>query len=409
MAGRVAVVGTAQTKYEASKPKLCYDELIWEVVGKVLQETGLKYEDEIMAKLLPNIGYRYEEQITTEQRRAGLFIDKVISSNEDWWRGRAISDMYLQPALGCVALDSSKVSADAIQSVYHAVVSILSGHFSVVLVVGVNKESETVRSMIENASFDPIYQGPLGIDYLIAAALQAKRYMYQYGISQEQCAKVVVKNRRNAKNNPYAQEPLELTVADVLSSPMVAYPLRLLDCRPASSDGACAVILASEEKAKKITDKPIWIKGIGNCYDAHYLGDRDLANCDSLVMAAKRAYGMAGITDPRQDIDVAEISAEYSYQELLWTEGLGFCPRGGGGRLIDEGVTEMNGKLPVNPSGGVLSGNPTEVAGIARVAEATLQLRGEASARQVAGAKTALAHGMVGGCGQVHSVIILSR
>ena len=217
---------------------------------------------------------------------------------------------------------------------------------------------------------------------------------------------MVVKNRSNAGNNPYAQEPLSLSVDDVLGSKMLAEPIKLLDCKP-TSDGACALILASEEAARQISDKLVWIKGIGNCYDAHYLGDRDLAEPDSLVLAAKRAYDMAGIADPRREIQVAEIADEYSYQELLWLEGLGLCQRGEAGSLLDSGLTEMKGELPVNPSGGMLSGNPSGVAGMVRVAEAFLQLSGQAGDRQVAGAKTALAHGATGPCGQSHCVIIL--
>ena len=118
---------------------------------------------------------------------------------------------------------------------------------------------------------------------------------------------------------------------------------------------------------------------------------------------------MAGIGRPFGEIDVAEISEEYSYQELLWMEGLGFCGRGEAGKLIDSGKTKLGGKLPVNPSGGVLSGNPNGVAGMVRVAEAALQLRGEAGDRQVKGAKVALAHGVTGICGQHQAVMILGK
>jgi acetyl-CoA C-acetyltransferase len=148
---------------------------------------------------------------------------------------------------------------------------------------------------------------------------------------------------------------------------------------------------------------------VSNCYETHYLGDRDLADCDALTKAAKKAYIMAGIRSPLRDVDVAEISEEYTYQELMWMEGLGFCDRGEAGRLIDRGVTKMGGRIPVNPSGGVLSGNPVNVAGLARVAEAVLQLRGEAGDRQVEGAKTALAHGVTGVCGQHQCVLILGK
>lgn len=389
MTEKIAIVGAAQTKYERSKPALNIGELIWEVVEKVLQETGLKFEDQV-------------------SQSDELFIDKIVGCSEDSWQGRTISDCLYHMELGALRMDETKVAADGAQAVYHGVINILSGQHDVVLVVAHRKESETVGSIIENMALDPIYMRPLGLDFLTAAAMQAKRYMYKYGITREQCARVVVKNRGNAKNNPYAQQPLDLTVSEVLNSRMVASPISLLDCKPVS-DGACALILAKEEKAKKITNKPIWIKGIGNCYDAHYLGDRDLADCDSLILAAERAYSMAGITDPRQEIDLAEISEEYSYQELLWMEGLGFCPRGEGGKLIDSGVTSMSGKLPVNPSGGVLSGNPSGVAGMTRVVEAFWQLRQEAGQRQVSEAKTGLAHGVTGPCGQSHCVIILGK
>jgi acetyl-CoA C-acetyltransferase len=306
-------------------------------------------------------------------------------------------------------LSQDNVSGDGTYAVYHAVMDILSGHYNIVMVVSNVKESETLREGVENCVFDHIYLQPLGFDYLTSSALQARRYMEKYGISAAQCAQAAVKSRRNARHNPYAQEPLEIEVADVLSSRMLSSPIHLLDSRPLTSDGACAIILASEEAAQRITDKPVWIKGLGNAYDAHYLGDRDLADCDSLIAAAGKAYRMAGISDPRREIDVAEISAEYSYQELLWSEGLGFCGRGEGGKLIESGATAMEGEIPVNPSGGTLAGNPIQVAGTARVAEAALQLRGEAGERQIQNARTALAQGFYGPCGQSQCVIILGN
>ncbi len=386
MSRRVAIVAQAQTEYEASKLNQSNNELVYEVVEKVLQETGLKFEG----------------QVTD-----GSGIDKVVDCSEDFWQGRTISNMTISPEMGAFALDETKVCADGSQAVYHATMDILSGAHEITLVVAHRKESETVRSVVENCGLDSIYLQPLGFDFLTAAALQAERYMYKYGLTQEKFAKVVVKNLKNARGNPYAQRAMNIRVSDVLNSRMIAYPIKLLDAKPVS-DGACALILASEEKAKRITNKPVWITGVGNCYDAHYLGDRDLSDCDSLVLAAKRAYDMAGITNPGKEIDVAEICDEYSYQELLWSEGLGFCDRGKGGELIDSGVTEIGGRLPINPSGGLLSGVPSGVAGISRVAEAFLQLRGEADGRQVDGARLALVQGATGACGQSHCVIILS-
>jgi len=384
MAERVAIVGVAQTKYEGSKPRLEIGELALEVVEKVMEQTGLAFAED------------------------GTGIDSTVEASQDHWDGRTISSLGVVDAVGGHLRDEEKVAEDGALAAYYALLQILSGHHDIVLVVSHCKESQTEGRLVENAAFERNYYRMLGLDFLAAAAMQANRYMHKYGITAEQCARVVVKNRKNAKNNPYAQSPLDLMVADVLNSKMLAYPIRELDAKPVS-DGACALILATEEKAKRLTDKPVWIEGIGSCYDTHYHGDRELADCDSLVLAARQAYRMAGIANPGKEIDLAEISEVYSYQELLWTEGLGFCERGEGGKLIESGVTQLGGEFPVNPSGGLLSGVPVVVAGLNRVAEAALQLRGEAGARQVADAKVALAHGVSGACGQFHIVLILEK
>jgi acetyl-CoA C-acetyltransferase len=389
MRPRVAIVAAAQTKYRASRPELSIGELIWEVVEKILKETGLKFEHQVKGG-------------------EDIFIDKIISCSEDYWQGRTISDCFYHLEMGGLGMDVTKVAGDGAFAVYHGVINILSGKHDIVLVVAWRKESETFRSVIENAGLDPIYLRPLGLDFQMTAAMQANRYMHKYHITEGQCAEVVVKNRGNAFKNPYAQEPLNLTVADVLKSKMLSYPIKQLDCKPVS-DGACAIILANEKQARRLSPKPVLIAGLGCCYDAHYPGDRDLSECDSLQIAAQKAYKMAGIRDPFNEIDVVEISEEYSYQELLWMEGLGLCSRGKAGDLVKAGFTRIDGKLPINPSGGLLSGNPSGVAGAIRVAEAYLQLSDQAGERQIPGAKIALAHGCYGSNGQSQCVIILKR
>jgi acetyl-CoA C-acetyltransferase len=388
MSKRVAIVGAAQTKYEANKSSHWQGDVAYEPIEKVLEQTGLTYQDRV---------------------KNGFGIDRILTAAEDHFVGKTCNTFLIHHYLGAYGISFDNVSGDAMWAVYLGVIDILSGHYDIVLVVSINKESETSRPPIENCYFDHIFLQPLGLDYLSASALQAQRYMHAYGVTREQCAMAAVRNRANAKNNPYAQEPLDITIDDVLKSEMLASPISVLDSKPSVSDGAIALILASEEKAKKITDRAVWINGIGNCYDTHYLGDRDLAHCDSLVTAAKKAYAMAGIKNPIRDIDVAEISEEYSYQELLWSEGLGFCGRGEGGKFIEKGFDRRSGQLPINPSGGILAGNPMGVAGGARAVEAVTQLRGEAGARQIKGAKTALAHGFTGACGQSHCVLILSK
>ncbi|MFA5374154.1 MAG: thiolase family protein [Dehalococcoidia bacterium] len=384
MPERIGIVAVAQTKYHPNRADAREGEVAYEAIKQVLQETGLKYVND------------------------GSGIDAAVTCSQDFWDGRTISSLNVASFVGSHFRCEEKVASDGINAVFYAMMHILSGEHDTLIVTTHCKESQTSPSLVENHSFEPVLMRGLGLDFLSSAALQANRYMNKYKITPEQCAKVVVQNRGNAKNNPYAQAPMSLTIKDVLNSKMLADPIHELDAKPVS-DGACVMIMAREEKAKKLCKKPIWITGVSNCYEAHYLGDRDLADCKALTKAAKRAYKMAGIIDPLKEIDVAEISEKYSYEELLWMEGLGFCERGGGGKMIDSGITKMDGKLPVNPSGGCLSGNPTEVAGMTRVVEAVLQLRNQAGARQVPDAKVALAHGTTGICGQLQTVMILSN
>ena len=380
---RVGVVGVAQTKY-GLKRNQTIPEVAYEVVTGVLDDAGLNIRD----------------------------IENVVSSSVDLWDGATASGAFLTEVVGAVMGSETRVSEDGILAALHATLNILSGGFDVVMVIAHCLGSRGSHYDITNWVFDPVYQQKLGLDYLSSAGLQASWYMDKYGLSEEQFAKVSVKNHKNAFNNPYAYQPLNISVDDVLSSEMLSYPIKALDTAPVS-DGACALILASEERAKEIAREkgrePVWIKGLGNCYDSHYLGDRDLTECEALTVAARKAYELAGVENPIKEIDAAEISEPFSYQELLWLEGLGFCERGGAGKLIDEGVTETDGEIPVNPSGGMLSGNSYIVAGLIRLAEAVEQCRGEAGDRQIPGVGTALAHGTTGPCGQMHCVVIGGR
>ena len=300
MADRVGIVAIAKTKYEEAKPRVDISELVLETVEKVLDQSGLSFKDD------------------------GTGIDATVTCSHDHWDGRTISGENTVNVVGGHLRPDCKVAQDGALAAYYALMQILSGKFDTVLVTAHTKESQTEGRLIENVGFDGIYYGPLGIDFLSAAAMQANRYMSRYGISPEQCARIAVKNRRNAKNNPLAQQAGDLRVEDVLASEMLAYPIRHLDAKPVS-DGACAMILATEEKARRLSDRPVWIKGVGSCYDTHHLGGRELADCPSLTLAAQRAYAMAGISDPLKEIGVAEISEYYSYQELLWMEGLAFA------------------------------------------------------------------------------------
>ncbi len=381
MADRVAVVAVAQTKFAPKRAEVNYAEMAYEVINRVLTDTGLDLDKDIGSK---------------------------ISCSHDIWDGQTISNIGITDVIGGHLQSEEKMAMDGSTAVFYGTVGILSGECDCALLMAHTKMSQTNRNIVNNDAFDPIYSRLLGLDYTSAGALQAKRYMYKYGITPEQVAKVVVKNLSNAALNPNAHRCGEFSVADVLSSPMLASPLHALDIAP-DTDGAVAIILASEKKAKSITDRPVWVRGMGVCYDAHYLGDRDLADCMALERASAQAYRMAKIKNPRKEIDVIELGEEFSYQELLWLEGLGICGRGEAGHLTESGITAIKGKLPVNPSGGLLGGVPANVAGLNRVAEAALQLRGEAGPHQVKNPKIALAQGHSGFCGQHHCVIVLGK
>jgi acetyl-CoA C-acetyltransferase len=272
-------------------------------------------------------------------------------------------------------------------------------------VISHSKCSEGDQYLINNSIFDPFYQRALGLDQVSSAGLMANMYMTKYGVSQTQAAQVVVKNRKNALSNPYAHLQEEVTIEEVLDSPMIAYPLKKLDLPP-FSDGAVAMLLTNEENAKKFTDNPVWFKGYGSCTDNYYLGNRNLTDLVGLQGAAKQAYQMAGITDPVNQIDVAEVYDAFSTHELMSYEALGFCDSGKGGQFIETGETQMDGRIPVNPSGGILSSNPTMANGLIRVAEVALQLMGKAEKRQIPDAKIGLANGMNGICSQGNIVLI---
>lgn len=374
---KVAIIGTAQTMYQKNNPA-SRAEMAFEVTSEALEDAGLTIKD----------------------------IDNTVTHCNDYWDGRTISCIALTEATGSDKVHTTNISGDGAYGALMGMMRILSGHFKIALVVAESKGSESVPGIITNAMFDPIYERMLGIDAVSSAALQARRYMSRKGATAEQFAMVSVKNHKNAKNNPYAHLPMDLTVEDVMNSRVLADPIKLYDSSPVS-DGACALILAEESVAMEKCKKPVWIRGVGASTDFYHLGDRDLAESESLTSAAKKAYDMAGISAPLKEIDVAEVYDAFSYMELMWMEGLGLVEPGRAGFAIEKGLTQMNGVLPINPSGGVLSSHAILVAGLARIAEAVLQLRGEAGARQVDGARIALAHGSVGACGQGHCVFIL--
>jgi len=377
MEQEVAIVDAVQTRHDSA-----LKDNIREILFKTVRE------------LLDRVGIERSE------------IGTMISSSSDYWQGISCSNSYYYDASGANLKSGSKAADDSALGFNYGVMRILSGHYKTVLVASVTKCSEAPSvDTLTHIAADPFFQRPIGLNETVAAALQAGAYFHRYGLKEEDLAGVPMKNLGNARNNLNAHRKGVLSLDDVLSSPMMASPLREIDV-PSTSDGACALLLATGEVAKDLTEHPVFVRGLGWNVSNTFLGDRDLLD-GSLPKAAQMAYRMAGVSDPLNEIDVAEICDTTSFNEILWTEQLGFCAPGKGINLLKDGITSMGGALPVNPSGGLFGANPYVARGLIRIAEIALQLRGGAEKRQVPNAEKGLAHSVHGLGGQLHSVVVL--
>jgi benzoylsuccinyl-CoA thiolase BbsB subunit len=267
---------------------------------------------------------------------------------------------------------------------------IASGLYDIGIVVGVESmtTSPIAGKLIPPAKGD--IAGELGMNMVARFALCQRRYMDSSGVSLEQIAQVSVKNHHNGCLNPYSQYKRELTIEEIINSRPICEPITLLQCCPAT-DGAAAVILTSLDLAKKYTNSPIVIAASVLKSGDYTYRWQDAAFSDMTYKCANEAYEMAGLGP--EDVNVCELHDAFAVTELQHYIELGFCERGEEVRLIEEGITEIDGKLPVNASGGLLSkGHPISASGVAQIAELVWQLRGEAGHRQVANAKVGLAH-----------------
>ena len=310
--------------------------------------------------------------------------------------------------LSAPAIRTEVACASSAAALRLGIFSILSGMYDVVLVGGVEKM--TKRTTPEATEFlgmaaDFPFEQWTGVTFPGLYALMAMAHMHKYGTSEEQMGLVAVKNHHNGALNPKAHLQREVTLDKVLSSRMIAYPLKLYDCS-LISDGASCAIITKPDIAKKFTDTPVYIIGSGHGSDALGLFERDdLTSLMATRRAAKEAYEMAGI-EPK-DVDVAEVHDCFTIAEIMAYEDLGFCKPGEGGRFIEDGTPMLDGELPVNTSGGLKAkGHPVGATGIAQIYEIFLQLTGQADKRQVDGCRIGLAHN-VGGSGASCFVHIL--
>lgn len=271
-----------------------------------------------------------------------------------------------------------------------AVMGIRSGACDIALAVGLEKMSLRSGKGRPLTSDGMEIEGDLGFTPPAYFAMAARRHMEQYGTTREQMAKVAVKNRQAAALNPVAQYRDPVTIEDVLAARPVVAPLGLLDCCP-TGDGAAAAVLVSGRVLERLSRSRAVKVAASVLGTGIYEPVKDLTTLDLDVAAAKQAYEQAGLGP--DDVQVAEVHDAFTIAELIHYEDLGFCAKGDGGRLVDEGVTALGGRLPVSPSGGLLTkGHPLGATGIAQIVEVVTQIRGEAGARQAGRPRVGLTH-----------------
>ena len=387
MARRVAVVGAGMTKF-VRRAQETGKELSWEASRAALDscELGLKDVDAV-----------------------------CLTSAPDAFDGVHMKGEYLSDGAGAFGKPFIRTYVGGGSGVFTAIqawYTVASGMADVVLAVAEEKMSST-QPHPQGAFltiFDNILERPLGPNLLWIFALEMNRYMNAYGLDKRDIAAVAVKNKRNAADHPAALLGQgDITIEDVLASETLAWPVQRLDVSPIS-DGAVAVIVASEEAAKRITGRPVWIDGVGWNLDTAYWTNRDLVFPEYVANAARMAYDMAGITEPRKQIHVAEPYDPFDYKELHHLEGLLLFDRGKAPEAARDGVLNRDGDLPSCPSGGLLGvGNPIAAAGLMKIAELFWQLRGEAGARQVPGTPERGVAQAWGDLMQVGTVVVMGR
>jgi len=287
---------------------------------------------------------------------------------------------------------------------------IKSGLNDVIAVVGFQKMSELSSSEVQERmgrGADVMWESPFGLSMPAGYALFARARMQKYGMTEEQMAKVKVKSSKYSVLNPKAIFQREVSLEECLGARAIAAPLKFYDCC-ANADGASCIILANAEKAKKITDTPVRIIGLGAASDSLSLANKaSLTGLNCAVEAGKQAFKMAGIQP--KDVDVAEVHDCFTIAEIMAYENLGFCKPGEGGKLIEQAQTYIDGDMPVNIDGGLLGkGHPIGATGGSQVRTIVMELRGDAGKLQVKGAETGLVHN-IGGVGLYGNVIIFSR
>ena len=383
---RVAIVGIGHSRF-GRRTDVNIGELAFESIKQAVDDAGVDKKD-IGNVVVGSTGMWYEESLPA-----------VVVNEYAGLNGAGTMRVEAACASGSAALKA-------------ACNSILSGEGDLALAVGVEKMTEVDTStsveLIGRAGSYTWEFENYGMTFPAYYALYAVAHMNRYGTTEEDMSRVSVKAHRYGAMNPLAQFQKEITLEKAMGSPVVAWPLKLFDACPLS-DGSAAVVLASEEAAKKLTDTPVWIKGVGYSTDTANLSRRDdYVGLGAAVEAAKKAYAMAKVGPG--DIDVATAHDCFTIAELMAYEDLGFCKKGEGAKMIRNGDTEIGGRIPVNLDGGLKAkGHPIGATGVSMAVEITKQLRNEAGKRQAPIKNgNGLVHN-VGGTGHYAYVTILSR
>ncbi len=359
----VAIIGLGFTGARPDSPELSYKELMYEAAVKAYEDAGVDPRKDV-----------------------GSF----IGASEDFWDGTSIFDEYLPDQIGGALRPVCSICNDGLHAIATGVMHIRSGIADIVAVEAHSKVSDVVNpDGIMHFALDPVIDRTLGYNAHVIAGLEMYRYLHEACVTKDECAEVVVKNRRNALLNPYAAYGAKVNIEDVLCSPPAYEPMSEMDVSN-FVDGACVIVLASERIARNANDT-VWINGIGWCNDSPNMGLRDWSYPRYVKLAAERAYADAGINNPYDEIDFAEVDDTYSFKELQHLEALRLLETGDAARLLCDGAFDLEGEFPVNVSGGSLGmGNLLDANGLVKTFEAVEQLRGIAGQRQVKNAETAL-------------------
>lgn len=350
---------------------------------------------EAALKAMENAGVDKIDSLYVGAMSSGLY-------NKQEHIASVMADYIGQRGISSTRVESACASGGA--AVRAAFIEVASGMSDIVLAGGVEKMWDADDgSMILGTASDQEYEAYHGVTFPGLYAMIARAYMHKYGLTREELAAVPVKNHKHAVNNPNAQYPYEMTIGNVLSSSMVADPLRLMDCSPIT-DGAACVVLCPLDRAKEFTNKVVKFRGVGAATGPIALHDhKDLTTLDAVKLAAQKAYAMAGVT--AKDISLVEVHDCFSIAEIIVAEELGFFAPGTAGKAIAEGRATYGDDIVINSSGGLKAkGHPVGATGVAQVIEVVEQLRGDAGKRQVPNAKLGMTQNMggTGGSSIVH-------